>query len=286
MTLPPFAAPKNFKSAAGTLTSIHGNNCYWFIFSKNRLLLTKDLQIVAGQAPCALSHHLYMGTWNDHDLFVGEVTDETALEIENNSFEKWLWSPLTTLYQTLNPTEYSLAGRALQLIQWNRSHAFCGACAAATLSRQDEHCRECTACGQLAYPKHSVAILALVKREQEILLVRNLNCPEPFYSLLAGFVEPGETLEQCVEREVFEEVGMRVNNIHYLGSQPWPLSNCLMVGFQCTWQEGEIQMDTHELTHAAWFTPPNLPQLPPLFSLARILIDDLSNKSSLYCLKS
>ena len=120
--------------------------------------------------------------------------------------------------------------------------------------------------------------MALVQRKEEILLARGPSFPMGFYSVLAGFVEPGETLEQCVQREVFEEVGLHVENIQYFGSQPWPFPNSLMVAFTCQWKSGEIKIDPSEIVDAQWFHKGNLPTLPPEISISRILIDETLSK--------
>lgn len=264
LQLPPFAAPHHFKSAAST--SRQNTNCYWFIFSKNQLLISKTDSRLPEEALIALKTHFYMGTWQGFDLFVGDAHEE-AIGID------WMWSDLRTLYEILSHTQHSLAGRAFQLVQWNRAHQFCGACGRPTKALLTEHCRECIACNQRAYPKLSLAMIVMVMKDDEILLATAPNFPEPFYSPLAGFLDPGETLEQCVSREVFEEVGLQVKNIRYFGSQPWPLSHALMVGFVCDYQEGDMRIDPSELSAAGWFNRSNLPQLPPKYSLGRILID-------------
>lgn len=271
MPLPPFAIPKDFKKAVKAPIQSHA--CYWFVFSGSRLLVEKERKTLPIAPPLSLKAQLYMGIWNNKDLFVGEVEEVNLAATEQEDTSEFVWVHLRDLHTILDDAEYSLAGRALQMIQWNRSHTFCGRCANTTTSLQDEHCRKCETCGQLAYPKLSLAMIALVKRGDEILLARSPTFPQPFYSPLAGFIEPGETLEQCVEREVFEEVGVRVKNISYFGSQPWPLSQSLMVGFLCEWQEGEISIDPTEIAHAAWFNRSNLPLLPPPYSLGRILVD-------------
>jgi NAD+ diphosphatase len=207
-----------------------------------------------------------MGTLNDKHLFAAEVE---AIEAPVG----WSWMHLRFLHMVLPDALYAMAGRALQLIHWDRSHKHCGRCGHLTFIRTNERCRECSSCGQLAYPKMAPAVLALIKRDDKILLARSPHFPEKFYSVLAGFVDPGETLEQCVSREVLEEVGLKVKNIRYFGSQPWPLSHSLMIAFTCDWEAGEIQIDPAEIEHAAWFDRSHLPQLAPPISLARMLID-------------
>lgn len=265
MLLPPFSAPEGFKNAI--LAPVDVGDASWFIFSGNQLLVGEDKISVPIRQECILQRTLYMGTWKGRHLFAGEVQMDTIPP------EKWDWSPIRPLHATFTAAEYALAGRAMQLIHWDRSNQYCGYCGNSTFPREQERCRECKACGQLAFPKQSMAILALVRKGNQILLARSPQFPEPFFSALAGFVDPGETLEQCVMREVLEEVGIKVKNVRYFGSQPWPLSQSFMIGFSCEWQEGEIQIDPAEIAEAAWFDASNLPRLPPLFSLSRFLID-------------
>ena len=265
MILPPFSSPEGFKGAVQAPDDI--KDARWLIFSGNQLLVGEDKQRLPTQTDLALQRTLYVGVFRGKHFFTGEVQADTNPPIG------WVWSPIRPLHATLNKEEYAIAGRAMQLIHWDRSNQYCGHCGNATFSREKERCRECKSCGQLFYPKLSMAILALVKKSDQILLARSPHFPEPFYSTLAGFVDPGETLEQCVIREVFEEVGIKVNNVRYFGSQPWPLSHSIMIGFSCDWEEGEIQIDDTEIAEAAWFDVANLPRVPPLYSLARFLID-------------
>ena len=266
MISPPFAAPEGFKGAVHAPDSI-GEAC-WLIFSGNQLLVGDDKKRLPDRPDCALQRTLYIGVFKGKHFFAGEVQAGIDSPIG------WSWSPIRPLHATLNEEEYAIAGRAMQLIYWDRSNQYCGHCGNPTFSREYERCRECKSCGQLFYPKLSMAMLALVRKADQILLARSPHFPEPFYSTLAGFVDPGETLEQCVIREVFEEVRIKVKNVRYFGSQPWPLSHSIMIGFSCEWEEGEIQIDAAEIEDAAWFDVSNLPRLPPLYSLARFLIDE------------
>jgi NAD+ diphosphatase len=269
MILPPFSAPQEFKSAISP--SLRDEAC-WFIFSKDQLLVEESRKFLPTHHEFTLQRTLYLGTLKGKPLFAGEV--EAGIKPPPG----WIWSSLRPLYSVLNEESYAIAGRAMQLIQWDRTHKYCGQCGHETISRKHERCRECSSCGQLAYPKQSMAILALVKKGDQILLARSPQFPGPFYSILAGFVDLGETFEQCVAREVQEEVGIQVKNIRYFGSQPWPFSNSMMVGFTCEWESGEIQIDPTELEVADWYDCSQLPELPPPFSLARILIDHATSK--------
>lgn len=269
MNILPFTAPQDFKSA---IHPSEEKDAYWFIFSSDQLLVSEDKKGLPTQNDFLLQRILYIGTLKDKNLFAGEV--ENGMEPPCG----WRWSPLRPLYGMLNHDLYAIAGHSLQLIQWDRTNKYCGRCGNTTFSCEFERCRECSACGLLAYPKFSVAVLALVKRDKQILLARSPQFSEPFYSVIAGFVDLGETLEQCVYREVLEEVGIKVKNIRFFCSQPWPFSYSLMVGFVCEWQEGEIKIDPAEIEDAGWFDSSSLPQLPPIYSLSRILIDHFTKE--------
>lgn len=169
--------------------------------------------------------------------------------------------------------EWSIAGRAVQLVEWARTHRFCGRCGTPTQPAEGERSMCCPACGLLSYPRLAPAVITLVTRGDEVLLARGVQFPVPMYSCVAGFVEPGETLEQAVAREVQEEVGIRVQRITYQGSQPWPFPHSLMLGFRAEWEQGEIVVDPTEIVDANWYRRDDLPMIPPGISIARRLID-------------
>jgi NAD+ diphosphatase len=138
-----------------------------------------------------------------------------------------------------------------------------------------ERAMRCPDCGLLAFPRLAPAVITLITRDDgRALLARNANFPVPMFSCLAGFVEPGETLEQAVAREVREEVGIEIGNVSYRSSQPWPFPHSLMVGFRAEWTAGEIDVDGVEIAEAAWFEVDDLPPIPPRLSIARVLIDE------------
>jgi NAD+ diphosphatase len=183
------------------------------------------------------------------------------------------WQGLRTLFSVLDDAHFALAGRAIQFIDWDRNHQFCGRCGTPTVAQANERSRVCPACRLSAYPRISPAVMALVRREGQVLLGRSPHFPPGMFSALAGFVEPGETLEQCLAREVQEEVGVSVGNIQYFESQPWPFPNSLMIAFVCDWTGGEIRPQEGEIEDAQWFDIFQLPQLPSKISIARRLID-------------
>lgn len=173
----------------------------------------------------------------------------------------------------LLPAELALlANRAQQLLEWDRSHRFCGACGQATHDHPTERNRQCPACGQHAYPRISPAMMVLVRRDRQLLLARSPHFPAGVYSALAGFVEAGETLEQCVQREVLEEVGLQVGNLRYFGSQSWPFPHSLMLAFLADYVAGDIVPQPGEIEDARWFALDELPLLPSPVSIARHLI--------------
>jgi NAD+ diphosphatase len=174
----------------------------------------------------------------------------------------------------MGETLFAVAGRAIQIIAWDRDHQFCSRCGAKTAAMAMERAKQCPECKLVTYPRLSPAIIVRVRRGDEMLLARNANWPQGRYSILAGFVEPGETLEETVEREVMEEVGLRVKNIKYFASQPWPFPNSLMLGFTADYDSGEITFNDQEIATADWFRADNLPQIPPPGSISRVLIDD------------
>ncbi len=165
------------------------------------------------------------------------------------------------------------ACRALSLAQWRSVSRFCGRCGSAQRDKADETARLCPSCGHVTYPRLSPAILARVHRGGRILLARNAAFKSGIFSVLAGFVEPGESFEDCVVREVEEEVGIRVRNVRYLGSQPWPFPDSLMVGFEAEWESGELSPDGIEIAEAGWYGPDDHPPLPLPGSLSRRIID-------------
>ena len=169
---------------------------------------------------------------------------------------------------------FYLAGRAQQILDWDRDHRFCGRCGSPMQPHRKDRARECGNCGLISYPRISPSIIVLVTRGEDLLLARNANWPEGMYSTLAGFVEPGESVEQTVHREVMEEVALEIRNLRYLGSQSWPFPNSLMLGYHADYHAGEIRCQVDEIADAQWFHYTELPHTPPRTAISGWLIED------------
>ena len=189
---------------------------------------------------------------------------------------------LYSLYARRGEVEGNIAGRAAQLVEWARTHRFCGRCGTPTRPHDSERSMRCPACGLAAFPRLAPAMIVLVTHgegeDEACLLAHGAQFRAPFYSCLAGFVEPGESLEESVGREVAEEVGITVADVRYVTSQPWPFPHSLMLGFRATAESRALDLDPTEIVDARWCTRAELrsaeaPMLPPPISIARKLID-------------
>jgi NAD+ diphosphatase len=181
---------------------------------------------------------------------------------------------LRMLWGSVDEITWMVAGRAVQLVEWARNHRFCGRCGTPTEEAPGERARRCPACELLAYPRLAPAVIMIVERDDgRALLARNVLFPAGIFSCLSGFVEPGETLEDAVRREVREEVGLVVGEVEFRGSQPWPFPHQLMVGFGARYVSGEITIDENEIAEAYWFTADEAPKFPTNMSIASRLID-------------
>lgn len=180
---------------------------------------------------------------------------------------------LRATHALLPPELWRMAGRASEIVEWERAHRFCGRCGGRTEACGEALARRCTNCGSLHYPRLQPAVLVCVADGDRLLLARSPHFPARMYSTLAGFVEPGESLEEAAAREVREEVGIGIGGLRYFGSQPWPFPSSLMVAFTAEYAGGELRPDPAEIEDVAWFTVDALPPVPPAMSLARAMID-------------
>lgn len=215
--------------------------------------------------PCSHSH--YLGQLDGHGCYAGAIQGMADLPAP------WAWRGLRSLFGRLDDLLFGLAGRATQIVQWDLTHQYCGRCGAATDLGRSERSRTCPSCGLVSYPRLAPAIMALVRRERSLLLARSPHFPEGMFSALAGFVEPGESLEETLHREVREEVGVEIGNLRYFGSQSWPFPHSLMIAFVADYLSGDIVPQAGEIEAAEWFNIDNLPRLPHRISIARRLID-------------
>jgi NAD+ diphosphatase len=203
----------------------------------------------------------------------GEESFAVELPADIEPPEGMAFQGLRKLWGQLEEEAWRLAGRAVQIVDWDRNHRFCGRCGTPTELSPDERSRTCPRCGLQHFPRLSPAVIVLVTRGEEMLLARSPHFAPGVYSTLAGFVEPGESLEGAVAREVLEEVGVTLAGVRYFGSQPWPFPNSLMVGFTARWAAGDLKPQPGEIEDARWFHPDALPLLPAPMSIARALID-------------
>ena len=186
--------------------------------------------------------------------------------------ERYEMCGLRQSYYKLSSEEYLKAGKCHELLYWDQNTKFCGVCGG-TMKFHTDISKRCEHCGKEVWPQLATAVIVLVRRENEILLVHANNFRTDFYGLVAGFVETGETLEEAVHREVLEETGLHIKNLKYFASQPWPYPCGLMVGFMAEYDSGKIHLQRSELSKASWFDKDHLPQIPEKLSIARQLID-------------
>lgn len=254
---------------------------WWFIFKGHRLLTHDDRGTMSVPLLRNLGElHLSplgiqpIGRINDAPCYVAELP-ETAETPQGMAF-----NGLRGIFGALDENMFAMAIKALGMINWDRTSRFCSQCGAKIESGADMLGKECPVCGFISFPRISPAVIVLVEREDKILLGRAGRFKEDLYSVIAGFVEPGETLEEVVRREVKEETGIDVEDIRYFGSQPWPFPDSLMIGFTAQYAGGEIKIDGEEIVDAKWFDAGNLPNIPGKISIARSLIDWFIEKHS------
>ena len=247
---------------------------WWFAFLDTKLLVLLEtssvrLPFLAQFEEMGLRalRQNYLGSLDDLPCYAVELAEGTAPP-KGMSFEG-----LRQLYGRLEDDLFWIAARAVQIIEWDRTNQFCGQCGTPLTTKVTERAKECPHCGLLHFPRLSPAIIVLVERGRELLLARSRHFLSGMYSVLAGFVEPGESLEQAVVREVREEVGLTIKDIRYFGSQNWPFPHSLMIGFTATYAGGEISLNDEEIEAAGWFTADTLPPIPGKISIARKLID-------------
>lgn len=276
-------SPDNFVPVAALPEDPEGDDS-WIFSRGGQVLLVDDMN--AGPRPLTTEEANQIVDHVAKPLVLGRFESETAhwwtgqISDEFDPFEApfpgLIFSDLRGLMGTLDPAVWNIAGRATQVTDWFRDHQKCGRCGTQMEMNPTERSMKCPVDGLTSYPRLSPAVIVLIEHEDgRVLLANNVAWRgRPMYSTLAGFVEPGESLEDCIHREMFEEVGLKVDNIRYFNSQPWPFPNSLMLGFFASYVSGEITPAPDEIADAQWFSKDDLPNIPPPASIARALIDD------------
>ncbi|MHA7838518.1 MAG: NAD(+) diphosphatase [bacterium] len=216
----------------------------------------------------------YLGQLDGRHCFSAELPPDA------DEAEGLRYAHLHMLYGTLDELTHALAGRAVQIVEWDRTHQYCGACAEPTELSATDRSRTCPRCKVPMYPRLSPAMIVAVERDDEILLARSPHFPPGIMSVPAGFVEPGESAEEAVVREVWEETSIVVDDVRYFASQPWPFPNSLMLGFRARYAGGEIEIDGDEIEEAGWFRAHAMPSMfPGKVSIAQWLIRDFLGRN-------
>jgi NAD+ diphosphatase len=262
---------------------------YWFIFDRFRLLVHSDnsafwIPLISDPAKLNISllRSQYLGYLKQGEVIIHCYSGEVAEE--NPAPEGMEFLGLRQLFGRIDDETLALAGRAVQIKEWDKTHQYCGQCGSEVFHVKHERAKKCPKCAHTTYPRLAPAVIVRIERPSqsgsEILLARNQRHPAGFFSVLAGFVEPGESLEECVRREVREEVGIEIQNIQYFGSQPWPFPNSLMIAFTAEYASGAIRLEEEEIVEAGWYKAGTLPKVPPRVSIARQMIDAFVEKNS------
>lgn len=258
------------KSRCYFIVAIENGRCELFLSdAEENFQIFSELQSKEIFANKKIHYQTWLGEWQD--IIYGVVLVDKQ-DIDAHQFNTYEWTGLRKKLGVFDDPMFMLAGRALQLCQWQTDNRFCGRCGGLTSTDVTDSAKVCEACQLRFYPRISPCMIVAVTRGDEILLAYHKRATRPVYSTLAGFVEAGERVEDCVRREVFEEVGVKVHNPQYLFSQPWPFPSQLMLGFIAEYADGEINPDKKEILDARWFRYDALPETPSRASVAGQLI--------------
>lgn len=247
---------------------------WWFVFRAQKLLVYKEKS--ASRIPLSVTLK-ELGLHPSYERPLGNLKGircvAAYLPKETEPPDEMEFRGLRGLFGELNEELYGMAVRALSIINWDNTHQFCSRCGSKVQRRNDILAQQCITCKFTMFPRISPAVIVLIERGKKVLLARASRFKEELYSVVAGFVEPGETLEEAVTREIKEETGIDVKDIRYFGSQPWPFPDSLMIGFTAKYAGGKIAIDGDEIVEAKWFSADGLPNIPGKISIARSLID-------------
>lgn len=244
----------------------------YLLFCNSQIVLQEEQGIFSFPDFSVATHTYFIGNYNDCDCYAADITS-----LNTNSNITAL--PLKAAFQKCDEVWHNAIARAYQIIQWDHNHQFCGKCGQKTAQIDNQFEKHCDACHLSFFPKLSPAIIVLIKKDDQILMARQKSFPEGVFGLIAGFVEAGESLEDAVHREVYEEVGIRIKNIFYYGSQPWPFPDSLMLAFTADYDSGEIDCRDGEIEIAGWYDADHLPGYPSSsHSIAIKMINDFVKK--------
>ncbi|BBB90998.1 MAG TPA: NAD(+) diphosphatase [Methylomusa anaerophila] len=247
-------------------------NAYWFLFYNDELLVEDNAGIInipllcdTGTLNLELADAQYIGSLAGHKCYAVNLRSRNIPP--GFSFKR-----IRQLYGQQADLYFWFTARAFHIINWLKNNRFCGCCGSKMHGSSQGLAVRCPHCSHIVYPRISPAIIVAVLKDDKILLARSTKYAS-MYSVIAGFVEPGETLEECVKRELKEEVGIEVTNIRYFGNQPWPFPDSLMIAFTAQYARGKITVDNDEIVDAGWFSAHDLPDIPSPGVIARQLID-------------
>ena len=263
--------PENINSSSESSVSIVIRNQEFLTSKQSEILIFEDDDLKWSEMEFIDTQ--FLGFLNDKPCFIRELTPDSPVS------DQAMLAPLRTLLGRMPDALFSICSRSLQLTDWKNNNKFCGVCGSKMKGHESERAMYCECNNILIYPKISPCIIVLVTNGENLLLAHNKNFPGNFFSTLAGFIEAGESAEDAIHREIFEEVKVKVKNIEYFGSQSWPFPSQLMLGYHAEYLEGEIKPDGVEIDNADWFHFENLPQVPTgNISISGQLIESYINK--------
>ena len=263
--------PENINTSSESGVSIILRNQEFLTSKTSEILIFEDEDLKWSEMEFTRKH--FLGYLDNKPCHVSCLEDSSSLE------DGMMLSPLRNLLGRIPDSIFTICSRSLQIDNWFISNQFCGTCGKAIKPHETERAMICECKNNLIYPTISPCIIVLVTKGEELLLAHNKNFPGDFYSTLAGFIEPGESAESAIEREIFEEVSVKVKNITYYGSQSWPFPSQLMLGYHAEYESGEVQPDGVEIDKADWFNYQELPQVPTgNISISGQLIESFVNK--------
>lgn len=250
------------------------NNTHWFIFHDGKLLISATISqqplssIDIEPLAAAFTHQYCLLNQSNCVVHCAELPLDHAIP------DTFVTIPLRKALEQLDHDWYPIAVKAASIINWDKNHQFCGRCGSQTIHQGASFERSCPDCSLLFYPRISPSVIVAIQKDDHILMARSPHFTPGAYGLIAGFVEPGESLESAVHREVLEEVDIKITNLQYYGSQSWPFPDSIMMGFTADYASGEIQIDNHEISEAGWYRYDQLPGRPSSkISISNRLLD-------------